>query len=101
MLHPDDGEFYKIVAEAEALVAEGNSTIFQKFTCEICLARQTMDRPNALYKTGKCDECGHISNLERNGCGFMLVASKDPVAHRAFVNDLSRSIAKSQPRNRN
>lgn len=101
MLHPDDGEFYKIVAEIEALLAEGNSTIFQKFTCEICRARQTMDRPNVLYKTGKCDECGHISNLERNGCGFMLIASDDPVAHRAFVNDVSRSIAAAQPRRRN
>lgn len=100
MNHPDDGPFYEIAQEIEGLVTAG-ATIFQKFTCEICRARQTMPSPNVLYKTGRCDECGHITNLERNGCGFMLIASSDPVEHQAFVEVMRESIEAAQPRNRN
>ena len=100
MNHPDDGPFYEIAKEIEALITTGAS-IFQKFTCEICSARQTMSVPNVLYTAGRCDECGHSTNLERNGCGFMLVASSDPIEHQAFVDVLRESIKSAQPRNRN
>jgi hypothetical protein len=100
MNHKDDGDFWEIAKEVEELVATG-ATVFQKFTCEACLARETMPDPNVLYKAGRCDECGHITNLELRGCGFMLVASTDPVAHAAFVEVLRESIESAQPRNRN
>ena len=75
--------------------------MFQKFTCEACLARQTMDTPNAFYTSGKCDECGHITQLKTGCCGFMLVQSADPVKHKEFVEMLTESIRAAQPRNRN
>ncbi len=91
-----DGEFYSVVKEAEALIDDG-AVIFQRFTCEACLARQTMPEPDRFYTSGKCDECGHVTNIVKNGCGFMLILGSDP----EFVDGLSESIANSQPRNRN
>lgn len=100
MNHKDDGPFYEIAAEIEQLVGLG-ATCFQRFTCEACLARETMPDPNVLYKAGRCDECGHITNLELRGCGFMLVASNDPEEHAKFIAALQESIESAQPRNRN
>lgn len=95
-----DGPFYEIAAEVEGLLRPG-VTIFQKFTCEACLERQVMSRPNVLYKTGKCDECGHVTNLELRGCGFMLISSSDITEHEALIEGVRASIESAQPRNRN
>jgi hypothetical protein len=100
MNHPDDGNFWTIADEVERAISLG-ATCFQKFTCEACLARETMTEPNVLYKTGRCDECGHVTDLEQKGCGFMLVSSSDPVEHAKFVKALQESIESAQPRNRN
>lgn len=95
-----DGPFYEIVEKAETLVGDGAS-IFQRFTCEACQARQVMDVPNALYTQGACDECKHVTDLQRTGCGFMLIVGNDPVAHAAFVKAVANIISEAQPRNRN
>lgn len=100
MNHPDDAPFHEIVNEVEGLIDQG-ATIFQKFTCLACRARQTMDRPNALFMRGKCDECGYITDLVAEGCGFMLVMSSDPLEQEAFVSFLQESISSAKPRNRN
>jgi hypothetical protein len=68
-----DHEFYEVHAQAsELLEANPNANIWVKFTCENCMSRQTFDVPNTFYKEGKCEECGHITNLEKRGCGFLL-----------------------------
>lgn len=95
-----DGPFMEIAAECERLIASG-ATIFQKFTCEGCRARQTMPDPNVLFTLGRCDECHFITDMRVTGCGFMMVASGDPEQHAEFVKTLAESIATSQPRNRN
>lgn len=95
-----DGPLELIAEECEELIAKG-ATIFQKFTCEACLARQVMTEPNVLYTSGKCDECGHVTDIQLRGCGFMYVASGDPEKHQEFVEVLKESIQSSQPRNRN
>ena len=95
-----DGPFYEIAGEMEEQIAKG-ATCFQKFTCLACGARETMAVPNVLYKTGKCQECSYITNLEATGCGFMLVASADPEEHADFIKVLQESIESAQPRNRN
>jgi hypothetical protein len=30
-----------------------------------------MDVPNVFYKTGRCEECGHITNIKEDGCNYM------------------------------
>lgn len=86
-----DQPFSEVVVACEAHIAAGDS-IFQKFTCSNCGARQVMDTPNLLYTTGRCQECNHITDIAAAGCGYMLISSADPEKHRQFVNELTRDI---------
>jgi hypothetical protein len=95
-----DGRFEDITKEAETLIARGG-TCFQRFTCLVCGARQTMPDPDVFYTRGRCDECGFVTDLREHGCGFMLIASSNPQAHMEFVQDVAESIRTAQPRNRN
>jgi len=61
----------EIAKEAQRAIAQGGIT-FQKFTCKKCGKRQTMDVPNTFYREGQCEECGHITNLEK-ACGFTAI----------------------------
>jgi hypothetical protein len=63
--------FNEVVAQAEALIARG-ATVYFKFTCSGCGSRQMFDIPNTVYKTGSCEECGAITNIEETGCGFLM-----------------------------
>ena len=67
-----DHPFNEIVESASATVANGG-TIHQKFTCANCGSRQTMEEPNKLYKTGRCEECGHVTDIEAQGCNFVAM----------------------------
>jgi len=56
-----------------AAIRSGRMTFFQKFTCDQCFARITMDEPNKLFVLGRCDECGHFTDLVKNGCNYLAV----------------------------
>lgn len=45
----------------------------QKFTCEKCGSRQTMEDMDKLYAFGKCEECGHTTDLRVAGCNYLLI----------------------------
>ena len=49
---------------------ERGMTVWQKWTCDHCGARQTMDAPNVLYRSGICEECSQQTDIQY--CGFML-----------------------------
>jgi len=66
--------FVEIAHACEEHVRLGR-TIYQKFTCEHCGARQTMGVPNALYTRGKCEECNGITDILHNGCNYVLIYS--------------------------
>ena len=70
----NDYPFQEIVAAVDKLAAKG-ALCYQKFTCEKCGERLTMDEPNVLYKTGTCDKCGHVTNIEKNGCNYQVMFS--------------------------
>ena len=57
---------------ADNLVKEGH-TVYQKFTCDKCGSRQTIDVPNKFYETGKCEECNHITDIVKKGCNYLAV----------------------------
>lgn len=67
-----DFPFYEVAAGAKEMVDLGN-TVYQKFTCGNCGSRQTMDTPNVFFKTGKCQECGYVTDIEAKGCNYLLV----------------------------
>lgn len=59
--------------EADKIIAMGGK-VYQKFTCEACGQRLTVDTPNVFYLTGSCDQCGHITDLTVKGCNYLIVA---------------------------
>lgn len=67
-----DIPFEEVLLKAyRVLEANPEARLYQKFTCIRCLSRQMMETPNRFYRTGRCEECGHITNIEQNGCGFL------------------------------
>jgi hypothetical protein len=69
-----DHPFYEVAAAAKKWIDAGQ-TIHQKFTCENCGVRQTMEIPNVFYTSGKCEECGHVTDLKLRGCNYLLYAA--------------------------
>ncbi len=57
---------------AERIIAKGGK-VYQKFTCESCGQRLTVDTPNVFHLTGSCDQCGHITDLSIKGCNYLVV----------------------------
>ena len=71
---PKDFPLEEIAAIMYPLIQQGCET-YQKFTCSLCASRQTIDEPNVLYKTAKCELCGTITDLAKTGCGFAVVGN--------------------------
>lgn len=63
---------YQCMITAQEYVSAGHE-IYQKFQCEKCKAENYMEEPNNFYEAGKCEDCGHITNLIENGCNYLLV----------------------------
>jgi DNA-directed RNA polymerase subunit RPC12/RpoP len=66
--------FNEVVANAEKRMADG-WTIYQQFNCAKCGTKQTMPDANKFYTRGRCEECGHETNIQADGCNFMAVSS--------------------------
>lgn len=62
-------EVAKTAKEAALLGAE----VHQKFTCAKCGVRQTIAEPNKFYTKGKCEECGHITDIKAQGCNYLII----------------------------
>ncbi len=56
---------------AMLLIAEG-ATIYQKYTCANCGRRLVMDEPDRFFTKGKCDECGHVTDIQAQGCNYLV-----------------------------
>lgn len=72
-LHP----FYEVASEAMKWVNKGGR-VYQQFNCAHCGAKQTMDNPNVFYKAGICEECGKETNIEKDGCNYMMHLGVQP-----------------------
>jgi hypothetical protein len=66
-LHP----FYEVAAAAGNQIKRG-SWVWQQFICARCAAKQTMEIKNMFFKAGKCEVCGHITDIEKDGCNYMM-----------------------------
>jgi len=55
---------------ADRLVAQG-AIIFFKYTCENCGRRLMCSVPNTFFKRGRCEHCGHITEIKK--CGFVIM----------------------------
>lgn len=61
----------EVVDKADLLIKKG-AYVYQQWNCEHCGAKQTMGVPNNFYRTGQCEECRKITNIEKNGHNFMI-----------------------------
>lgn len=68
--------FLEVAATAAALPR--GSAFHQKFTCGSCGSRQTMEQPNVMYKTGKCEECGALTDIVAAGCNLLVIIGISP-----------------------
>jgi len=70
--HPKDRPVEECLETAQKLWAAGGVT-FQKFTCSTCGQRLTMDEPNVFFAEGTCDQCGAVTDIVKQGCGYTLM----------------------------
>lgn len=66
--------FHVVAANADTKIKQGWK-VYQQFNCAACGAKQTMPDENKFYTHGRCEECGHVSDLEADGCNFMATIS--------------------------
>ena len=63
--------FWTVAEAAHKLVLAG-ADIYQKFTCAACGQRLTMGEKNKFFKTGTCDKCGAVTDIEAAGCNYLV-----------------------------
>jgi len=74
--------------DALELNAKGINT-YQKFTCAKCGNRLTMEDANIFYDNGRCDACGHVSEITH--CGYMVHA-RGPSVETLMKDMLRRNL---------
>jgi hypothetical protein len=63
--------FDEVAKNAESKIADG-WTVHQQFNCVGCGAKQTMEDENVFHAKGRCEECGHVTDIRKDGCNFMM-----------------------------
>ena len=66
-----DFPFYEATRTAEQLTNQGHD-VYQKYSCAGCGQRLTMEIPNIFYKSGTCDKCDTVTDIEKQGCNYMV-----------------------------
>jgi hypothetical protein len=74
---PTNQPFDDVIRACVAHVADGR-IVYQKFDCEKCGERLGIEEPNHLYEAADCWICGHITDIRKTGCGYMLMLSSQP-----------------------
>jgi len=64
--------FYEVADEAMNAIKQA-ATIHQQFNCAKCGIKQTIETPNTFHKSGICEQCASITNIEQDGCNFMCI----------------------------
>lgn len=72
VLKPQKDHPFGVILAAAKKHAEAGRLCYQKFSCSKCGQRLTMETPNVFHRTGSCDQCGHITDIEKQGCNYLL-----------------------------
>lgn len=62
----------RTLAQHVDAIKAGRMMFWQKFTCDNCWARITVDEPNKLFVLGHCQQCGHVTDLQKTGCNYRV-----------------------------
>jgi len=71
-IKPINHPFDEVAKTAEEKVKSG-AIVYQKFTCAGCGQRLTIDEPNTFHRTGTCDQCDAVTDIEKDGCNYLAV----------------------------
>jgi hypothetical protein len=63
----------EVLANAERKMQDGYD-VYQQFNCERCRTKQTIMTPNIFHRTGQCEECQHVTDIEKAGMNFMMTS---------------------------
>ena len=66
-LHPWD----EVLPQFAGHIKAGHR-VYQQFNCAKCGAKQTMDIANTMFEHGICEQCGHDTNIKKDGMNYML-----------------------------
>jgi hypothetical protein len=77
--------FQQVLDQVNDLLNDPTIDCYQQFKCAKCGMKQTMDVANTFYTSGKCEVCGSITDIKRDGHNFMMV--KGP--HKAPDDDMN------------
>jgi hypothetical protein len=64
------------VAENAGSHMNEGATVYQQWLCAHCRVKQTMSEPNLFYTSGKCEECGLLTDIVKDGCNFAVVMKR-------------------------
>jgi hypothetical protein len=78
-----DHPLSEIIKSVNEVIAKGGVT-FQKFTCQGCGNRLTIEEPNKFYTSGTCDNCGTLTDIEKHGCNFVVIYGQRDAIDRAI-----------------
>ena len=71
MIKYNDYPIEECVRGAERLLSQHpGGAFFQKWTCGGCGRRVTGNTPNAFFVRGHCEDCDHVTDLEKAGCNY-------------------------------
>jgi hypothetical protein len=57
----------------QEILQNPHAMVYQKFTCDNCGTRQTIETPNKLFTKGQCEECKHITDIQAKGCNYTII----------------------------
>ena len=67
--------FDQVVRNAETRMKDGWE-IYQQWNCAHCGEKQTMPDKDKFFIQGRCEECGKITDIKKDGCNFMAVSRR-------------------------
>jgi hypothetical protein len=70
MEKPRDYPINECLAAAEQLIRGGVADVYQKWTCQHCGSRQTMEEKNKFFASGICEDCKGTTIIQK--CNYML-----------------------------
>lgn len=56
--------------------ANPDTEFHQKWTCQHCHSRQTMQKPNQFFRSGRCEECGEATIIKK--CNYLVIIKGEP-----------------------
>ena len=62
--------FWEVAQSFKEAMDEG-AECHQQFNCAKCGVKQTIEEANRFFQSGKCEECGHVTDIEHDGCNWM------------------------------